>query len=78
MKATTSIPILFVVGFDPAQLGLVKSLNQPGGNATGVSLFTSELLPKQLSLLHELGPEIRNTAFLVNPDAVTRQPISRI
>jgi len=71
MKATTSIPILFVVGFDPAQLGLVKSLNQPGGNATGVSLFTSELLPKQLSLLHELGPEIRSTAFLVNPDAVT-------
>jgi putative tryptophan/tyrosine transport system substrate-binding protein len=71
MKATTSIPILFVVGFDPAQLGLVKSLNQPGGNATGVSLFTSELLPKQLSLLHELGPRIRSTAFLVNPDAVT-------
>ena len=62
MKATTSIPILFVVGFDPAQLGLVKSLNQPGGNATGVSLFTSELLPKQLSLLHELGPGIRSTA----------------
>ena len=47
MKATTSIPILFVVGFDPAQLGLVKSLNHPGGNATGVSLFTSELLPTQ-------------------------------
>jgi putative ABC transport system substrate-binding protein len=71
MKATASIPILFVVGFDPAQLGLVKSLNRPGGNATGVSLFTSELLPKQLSLLHEFGPEIRSTAFLVNPDAVT-------
>ena len=71
MKATSSIPILFVSGFDPAQLGLVASLNRPGGNATGASLFTTELLPKRLELLHELGSRIRTTGILLNPKSVT-------
>jgi len=71
MKATKSIPILLVSGFDPVRLGLVVSLNRPGGNATGVSLFSTELLPKRLELLHQLGVQIDTTGILSNPKAVT-------
>jgi putative tryptophan/tyrosine transport system substrate-binding protein len=66
MKATASIPILFVSGFDPVDLGLVTSLKRPGGNATGASLFSTELLPKRLELLYGLGPRIQNVAVLLN------------
>jgi putative tryptophan/tyrosine transport system substrate-binding protein len=71
MKATATIPILFVVGSDPVQLGLLASLSRPGGNATGASVFTTELAPKRLELLHALGSGIRTTAILVNPGSVT-------
>jgi putative ABC transport system substrate-binding protein len=54
--ATTTIPIIFVVAADPVAMGLVASLNRPGGNATGVSLQTVELVPKQLEMLRELAP----------------------
>jgi putative ABC transport system substrate-binding protein len=73
MKATTAIPILFVVGFDPVQLGLVPSLARPGGNATGASIFSTELLPKRLELLHKLGRTIQSTGFLQNPEAITAE-----
>jgi putative ABC transport system substrate-binding protein len=65
--ATTTIPIVFETAADPVQLGLVASLNQPGGNVTGVTQLTVGLVPKELQLLHELLPTARVMALLVNP-----------
>jgi putative tryptophan/tyrosine transport system substrate-binding protein len=75
--ATSAIPIVFTTGADPVKLGFVASLNQPGGNATGVNFFTAELGSKQAGLLHELIPAAAHVGLLVNPnfpatDAQTR------
>ena len=64
--ATSSIPIAFGVGADPVQLGLVASLNRPGGNLTGFNAFATELGAKGLALLHELVPSTAAIGFLVN------------
>jgi ABC-type uncharacterized transport system substrate-binding protein len=66
--ATTNIPIVFVVSNDPVQLGLVASLNRPGGNLTGFNNVTSELGAKGLALLHELVPGTETIGFLENPN----------
>ena len=65
--ATTTIPIVFQVGIDPVEVGLVASLNHPSGNLTGVSNLNAELLPKRLELLHELVPTASVIGLVVNP-----------
>ena len=67
-SATTSIPIVFSVGADPVQLGLVASLNRPGGNITGFNSFIGELGAKELAVLHELVPNTATVGFLENPN----------
>ena len=66
--ATTSNPIVFNVAADPVQLGLVASLNRPGGNLTGFNGFIGELGAKGLAVLHELMPSIATIGFLENPN----------
>jgi len=65
--ATGTVPIVFIMGDDPVRAGLVASLNRPGGNITGVSLFLAELLGKRFDLLSELVPQAATIAVLVNP-----------
>jgi ABC-type uncharacterized transport system substrate-binding protein len=65
--STASIPIVFETGLDPIKLGLVASLNRPGGNITGVTQLSSELLSKRLGLLHDVLPAAATIGFLVDP-----------
>src|SRR6516162_10597982 len=65
--ATTSIPIAFLVAIDPVASGLVTSLSHPGGNLTGVTTLNVEVAPKRLEVLHELLPQAKTFALLVNP-----------
>jgi putative tryptophan/tyrosine transport system substrate-binding protein len=76
--ATTTIPVVFVTAGDPVALGLVASLNRPGGNLTGVATLTVELAPKQLEVLRELVPTATIFALLVNPvNSTNAETLSR-
>jgi len=75
---TTSTPIVFGIAADPVELGLVVSLNRPGGNVTGVTSLNMEVAPKRLELLHELLPTVTSVALLVNPAVpALAEPVSR-
>ena len=76
--ATTNIPIVFGVSEDPVALGMVSSLSQPGGNATGINFFVSEIDAKRFGLMHELLPKATRFAVLINPaDATASAATSR-
>src|SRR5262245_47210652 len=66
--ATSNIPVVFIIGGDPVKLGLVASLNRPGGNITGVTILTGALTAKRLELLRELRPQA-SVACFVNPSS---------
>jgi len=66
-NATTAIPIVFSAADDPVGLGLVESLNHPGGNVTGMGLFNADLTAKRIALMHELVPVASTIAYLTNP-----------
>ena len=69
--ATTTTPVVFLVGEDPTRLGLVSSLARPTGNLTGINLFANELEAKRLELLHQVVPRAARIAVLVNSVDVT-------
>jgi putative tryptophan/tyrosine transport system substrate-binding protein len=72
--ATSIIPIFFLIAEDPVELGLVTSLNRPGGNITGISSQNAELFAKRLGLLHELSPQAQAIAVLLNYQNPNAQP----
>jgi putative ABC transport system substrate-binding protein len=75
--ATTSIPVVFSVGTDPVEFGLVASFNHPGGNVTGISSMNSELAAKRLGLLLELLPNVQRFAVLVNPSNPNAESLAK-
>ena len=75
--ATTTIPVVFGVAVDPVKIGLVASLNRPGGNLTGITNLNVEVGPKRLELMRELIPAATNIAVLVNPTSPIAEPFAR-
>jgi putative ABC transport system substrate-binding protein len=73
VKATQTIPVVFISSADPVQLGLVASLARPGGNVTGISLLLDELASKRLEILKEAAPRVSRVAFLWNPDHIDNE-----
>jgi putative tryptophan/tyrosine transport system substrate-binding protein len=75
--ASPTIPVVFAISVDPVEVGLVASLNRPGGNITGATTLNAELGPKRLEVLHEAIPAASKVAFLVNPTAPTAKDLTR-
>jgi putative tryptophan/tyrosine transport system substrate-binding protein len=75
--ASSKIPIVFEVGSDPVELGLVASLNRPGSNVTGATTLNSEVGPKRLELLHEVVPTATVIGFLINPTSRNSEALLR-
>jgi len=75
--ATTTVPIVFTTGGDPVQLGLVASLNRPGGNVTGATELTREAVPKRLELAHRLVPGATAVGLLINPKNPSAETVTR-
>jgi len=75
--ATSTLPIVFVIGGDPVSFNLVASFNRPGGNITGISLITNALGAKRLGLLHDLVPNATVIGLLVNPDNPNAEPVRK-
>jgi putative ABC transport system substrate-binding protein len=75
--ATSRIPIVFEVGNDAVEAGLVNSLSRPGGNATGLNILYTQITAKRLELLSQLLPRAKNIALLVNPKSPTAEPSIR-
>ena len=73
-QATTTIPIVFTTGVDPLEVGLVASINRPGGNITGVTFYSGALNGKRLELLREIAPRSAEIGLLINPKAPAAQP----
>jgi putative ABC transport system substrate-binding protein len=76
-SATSTIPIVFLIGTDPVELGLIPSLARPGGNLTGIAVMATELMPKRLELLSELVPQAGEIALLVNAHNASAEPMMR-
>jgi ABC-type uncharacterized transport system substrate-binding protein len=76
--AISTIPAVFATGGDPVELGLVASMNRPGGNATAVGVVTAALSSKRLELLHQLLPSVKLVALLVDPNNPTAEAITKI
>src|SRR6516165_9780154 len=75
--ATSTIPIVFVMGADPVALGIVDSLNRPGGNITGVTITIVDTVQKRFQLLHDMVPNARRFGFLMNSDNGPNNPDNR-
>jgi len=76
-SATSAIPVVFATGDDPVLVGLVTSLNRPGGNVTGISFLLSVLVGKRIELIRELAPSATTVAFLVDPTFPTSESATR-
>jgi putative ABC transport system substrate-binding protein len=73
-QSTTTIPIVFTTGVDPVEVGLVASINRPGGNITGVTFYSGALSGKQVELLREISPRSAEIVLLLNPKAPAARP----